>query len=136
MKIRNYYFKQTCFECPEQYDVFDKHGKQVAYVRLRWGSLSVECPDVGGAVIYSAEIGNDSGSFRSKKQRYRHLIKIAERIEWYNILESCPYCGKRVTLDSYELENYMLELDDVGEAEIVCPECDRLIKVWDDIMME
>lgn len=37
-------FVKTCDECPEQYDVFDEDGYRVAYVRLRQGWLSVECP--------------------------------------------------------------------------------------------
>ena len=34
------YFKQTCIIAPEQYDVF-LDGKYVAYVRCRWGKLTV-----------------------------------------------------------------------------------------------
>ena len=38
--INGLYFKQTCIIAPEQYDVF-LDGKYVAYVRCRWGKLSV-----------------------------------------------------------------------------------------------
>lgn len=49
----NLRFEQTCGACPEQYDVFDDEGKQVAYVRLRWGRLRVDVPDCGGETILS-----------------------------------------------------------------------------------
>ena len=38
--INGLYFKQTRVIAPEQYDVF-LVGKYVAYVRCRWGKLSV-----------------------------------------------------------------------------------------------
>ena len=40
MIIKGLNFKKTCDACPEQYDVF-KDEKQVGYVRLRWGNLTV-----------------------------------------------------------------------------------------------
>ena len=132
MKLGNYEFKQTCSACPEQYDVFDKEGRQVAYVRLRWGSLYAACPDVGGTIIYSADIGNDDGCFRSDKQRSHHLRNIAERIEWYNLPIVCPDCGQRVVLEGDELEDYIMDLEDVGKAVVECPECHRFITVRDD----
>lgn len=46
MKIKGLQFIQTCGACPEQYDVLDKSGNTVGYVRLRWGGLTCEYPDV------------------------------------------------------------------------------------------
>lgn len=72
-------FEQTCIACPEQYDVFDG-DKIVAYIRLRWGHLSVTCPDVHGTdVVYSADIGDSGwdGCFEDEAQRSLHL-KLAE----------------------------------------------------------
>lgn len=42
---------QTSLQCPEQYDVYC-NGEIVAYVRERFKSLTVECPDCGGELIY------------------------------------------------------------------------------------
>ena len=85
MQIDNYDFVKTCGACPEQYDVFDADGTQVAYVRLRWGCLTVKCPDVGGTEIYSADIGDGlTGSFESDQQRMYHLKEISERIDLLN----------------------------------------------------
>ena len=82
MVIGNYNFVCTCSACPEQYDVFDKDGNQVCYVRLRWGSLYAEYPDVGGYEIYHASIGdNFGGCFENDQQRQIHLIRIANAID-------------------------------------------------------
>jgi len=40
IKRNGYEFRRTCLACPEQYDVF-KNGKYVAYIRKRWGRLTV-----------------------------------------------------------------------------------------------
>ncbi len=47
--------KLTCGAVPEQYEVFDKSGVQVGYLRLRHGWFRVDYPDCGGETIYSAE---------------------------------------------------------------------------------
>ena len=81
MKIKELEFKCTCSACPEQYDVFDSDGSIVGYVRLRWGGLTCEYPDVGGEVIYEADIGDGwCGSFESESQRVEHLNNIADKI--------------------------------------------------------
>ena len=58
---------QTSGACPEQYDLV-KHGKTIAYFRLRHGDFSVECPDVGGTVVYEAQTRGD-GSFWDDEER-------------------------------------------------------------------
>ena len=80
MNIKGLEFYQTCFACPEQYDVFYNES-QVGYIRLRWGHLTVEYPDVGDELIYEAAIGNEwNGEFESEKQRQHHLNIIADII--------------------------------------------------------
>lgn len=59
MDIKGLDFIRTCVACPEQYDVF-KDGKQVGYVRYRFGNLTCECPDVSGTLVYS-QIIDESG---------------------------------------------------------------------------
>lgn len=81
MKIKGLDFFKTCSVCPEQYDVFNGKGKQVGYVRLRWGGLTCEYPDVGGECIYTANIGDEyTGKFESQEQREHHLNAIADEI--------------------------------------------------------
>ena len=81
MNIKGLTFKCTCFACPEQYDVFDSNNNIVGYVRLRWGGLRCDYPDVGGETIYYESIGNDwLGEFENETQRMKHLNRIADKI--------------------------------------------------------
>lgn len=130
MKIGKYEFKKTCDACPEQYDVFDPDGKQVAYVRLRWGGLYASCPDVGGTIVYEADAGgHDGGCFKSDSERMRHLRKIAERIEWFNYPIICPHCGENIVPEDID---YLYDMGSVGKAVFDCPECDRYFMLRDD----
>lgn len=82
MLINGLDFRETCGACPEQYDVCDPFGKQVGYVRLRWGHLYAEYPDVGGELVY--EFSWDDGwlgSFPSDEDRQFHLEQIANALQ-------------------------------------------------------
>lgn len=59
---------KTCSGCPEQYEVFDG-DKQVGYIRLRHGNLTVECPDCGGDLVYEASPDGD-GEFEDHERDY------------------------------------------------------------------
>lgn len=72
-------FKMTCSMCPEQYDVM-LGADQVAYVRLRGGYLSVECPDIDGELIYEAEPEGD-GEFIDDSERSKYMAEMSEAIE-------------------------------------------------------
>lgn len=84
----NVTFVRTCYACPEQYDAFIPYGDdgdvfQVGYLRLRHGKFTVECPDVGGQIVYQATIeGTDVGIF-SDEERIEHLKKAAQAIGQY-----------------------------------------------------
>lgn len=67
----NFRLHQTCWACPEQYDVF-LGEKQVGYLRLRYGMFRCEYPDVGGEIIYTnTECGD--GTFDDDETRERCL---------------------------------------------------------------
>lgn len=68
--IHGYRLKKTCFACPEQYDVFDDLGQQVAYFRLRHGGFRVDVPDCGGETIYTANPEGDGCFLDSERVRY------------------------------------------------------------------
>ena len=52
--------EKTGTSCLEQYDAFYQ-GKQVAYLRLRYGHFYVSCPNINGVMIYEAyPSGNNS----------------------------------------------------------------------------
>jgi len=74
-------FVQTCMACPEQYDVFSE-DKQVGYVRLRDGVLTVGYPDVHGVQIFQKDFGqvNNWGSFDNDDQRAKWLDIVADAI--------------------------------------------------------
>lgn len=81
MEINGLTFVETCCACPEQYDVKDENNKTVGYVRLRWGTLTCECPDVGGELVYEADVGDGlTGTFDSEDDRVSYLSAIAEVI--------------------------------------------------------
>lgn len=69
--------KNTSGACPEQYDVF-KDGKQVGYLRLRWGGFRVDYPDAGGETIYEADPIGD-GVF-DEHERLIYLTKAMRSI--------------------------------------------------------
>ena len=72
-------FHKTCDAYPEQYDVY-RGAKQVGYVRLRMGNLTVEVPDVGGELIYYKNYEKDpaKGYFYTQEERIGQLRRIAK----------------------------------------------------------
>lgn len=80
--FRNVLFFQTCYACPEQYDAW-YDDTQIGYIRLRWGCLTATFPDVGGDLVYEAEIGDSSfrGRFTDDEERCEHLTEIAEALK-------------------------------------------------------
>ena len=95
--IKGLKFACTCSGCPEQYDVFDSNDNIVGYVRLRYGALTCQYPDIGGELIYEASVGDDwTGSFESDEQREHYLNVIANKIlkkaNTINIEENAEFC--------------------------------------------
>jgi hypothetical protein len=81
--IHGYRLHSTCSACPEQYDVFDDLGQQVAYFRLRHGRFRVNVPDVGGEEIYHAFPRGD-GLF-TRDERVRYLTEAVLAVQEYYI---------------------------------------------------
>lgn len=81
MIIKGLNFINTCEFCPEQYDVKDKNGNQVAYVRLRFGCLRCVMPDCGGKEIYRHYFDYEfQGAFANDVERNYYLNTIAGKI--------------------------------------------------------
>ena len=80
-----YNWVKTCDACPEQYDVFDEDGKQIAYVRARWGRITAECPDALEARVFDAAFSNDGydGCFEDDSHRQPFFTSIEEAITDY-----------------------------------------------------
>lgn len=72
-------FVKTCERCPEQYDVF-LDGKYVAYVRLRFGYLTVELGEAGSDnFVYEKKFDNMwKGEFYDEEEKEKYLSEIAE----------------------------------------------------------
>lgn len=79
--LQGYVFERTCYACPEQYDVKDQNGSIIAYLRLRHGSFTVSCPDVGGDVIYEGAPNGD-GIF-DDDERMKYLSDAVAAIQDY-----------------------------------------------------
>ena len=77
--IDGYKLVLTCGACPEQYDVYDDEGTQVAYLRLRHGSFTACCPDVGGDLVFQAYPIGD-GRF-NKDERLNYLKKAISQVQ-------------------------------------------------------
>ena len=96
--IQGYRFELTCQACPEQYDVYDLAGTQVAYCRLRHGHFRVNCPEHGGDIVYAVNTIGD-GIFEPG-ERMGHLMIAALKIqEWIAEQMFKPY-----SLCNYEEE--------------------------------
>lgn len=86
MKPEDIILVMTCSACPEQYDA--KVGNTtVGYLRLRHSHFRVDCPDVGEATVYEAEIGDSGydGTFEDDAQRTQHLAAAKVAIcKWWD----------------------------------------------------
>ena len=82
-------FRQTCWACPERYDAFDG-DRRVGYRRLRHASFTVECPHVGGDLVYEASALGD-GRFEvvvmDNFLSYEKAIEVEDRTE-----KAAPIC--------------------------------------------
>lgn len=88
MKVENIRLERTCYACPEQYDAYDENGNMVGYLRLRWGTFTVECPDAGGETVYEGEDVYGDGLFLDS-ERERFLNTAKEAIANYYNKEKC-----------------------------------------------
>lgn len=75
--------------CPEQYDVF-LDGKQVGYVRLRHGDMTVECPDCGGNLVYEASPRGDGDFYDEAERDYYLRFAGAAILKWVEFGPSPP----------------------------------------------
>lgn len=73
--------EMTCPSFPETYDAFDKEGRQIGYLRVDTWEFTVTCPDVEGALVYSAGCGG--GMFYSDIERESYLSKAKRAIAGY-----------------------------------------------------
>lgn len=96
LTIEGLLFHKTCDACPEQYDVY-KRTKQVGYVRLRWGNLTVDFPGALGKLIYHKKFSEEyKGCFNDDNERITYLKKVAKCIK-----EELKHVNKRKSNTKY-----------------------------------
>lgn len=69
--------RRTCSVAPEQYDAFDSLGNIIGYLRIRWGHLTVEVPDVGGDLVYEAMCQDGVALLDSDRTNFLQKARIA-----------------------------------------------------------
>lgn len=119
-------FHKTCDAFPEQYDVMNRDGELVGYVRLRHGVIECKYPDVDGEYIYYKGVEDAfAGFFEDDDERMYHLKAIAEEIykhrelsEAQKVLKPCPFCGGEA-----EFCKGKTELRDNAGYYVNCKEC-------------
>lgn len=66
---------------PEQYTVHDETGTQIAYICIKRGHMTVECPDACDTLVYESDVeGYDA---LTELERDRHLRRAKKAIEAY-----------------------------------------------------
>lgn len=86
-EILGFHFHRTCYACPEQYEVYEigDWDTQVAYVRVRWGVMKVQCPDCGDEEVVRLDLGNDIQGILEHTERSGYLFLAARSIRvWLN----------------------------------------------------
>lgn len=77
-----FYFLNTCYACPEQYDVYRENGEICGYIRLRWGTITAEYPNIDGKCIYEHCFNDDfKGNFEDEAERSEYLGEIAVKYQ-------------------------------------------------------
>lgn len=112
-----FYFVNTCYACPEQYDVYRDNGQICAYVRLRWGNLYAEYPSIDGEVIYNTHFSdNFKGNFDNDSERDYYLKEISEAIK-DKIVENMHIDYKEIDTE-YEYLTDISQLEErIGKSE-------------------
>lgn len=112
-----FYFVNTCYACPEQYDVYRDNGQICAYVRLRWGNLYAEYPSIDGEVIYNTHFSDNSkGNFDNDNERNHYLKEISEAIK-DKIVENMHIDYKEIDTE-YEYLTDISQLEErIGKSE-------------------
>lgn len=87
--MSHYEWRQTCFACPEQYDLY-RGGTYVGYVRYRHGMLTAQAYDETNDTrprIYTAEVSREDDGILTSEQREFYFPRIEHALytwRWVN----------------------------------------------------
>jgi len=110
----------TCEGCPEQYDVF-KNGKQIGYIRYRWGYFTAYFPDCDGNEVFRKPAGGSlSGEFYSDAKDRENYLTAGVNAILYNY-SSELLKTKDNTEVFYQDEDEDEDEDDLEKKEIFKP---------------
>ena len=98
-KIKGLFFKQTCVIAPEQYDVF-LDEQMVAYVRCRWGHLTVR------PVKHEIEVKD---VYTIPDEEY-DALELYDVIDWSNLIYENRYENK------YKSDIPKKDFDNIADA--------------------
>jgi hypothetical protein len=83
LRVGGYTFECTCVACPEQYDVFDKGGNLVGYVKLRHSRLICLVIDEDGEPGKEAlRLAMPWDDFPSRVDRMHYLKMCAKHLDY------------------------------------------------------
>lgn len=114
--------RQTCFACPEQYDVY-LNGARVGYLRLRHGYFYAECP-VDSEPVYTAHPRGD-GIFEPDERDY-HLDKAVAAIRAKITGQADDFIDRDLYIDA--IENISLDWQRPRLSQL---ETSELVKLYD-----
>lgn len=78
------FLKRICDGCPESYEVLNNQDDIVGYIRLRWGYLACEVPDVGGDIVYEHDFDDGlKGCFSNDDEANEYLNACLDAILGY-----------------------------------------------------
>ena len=82
MKPEDLTLVETCWACPEQYDVVAPDGTTVGYLRLRHGRFAAHLEGPGGPVVFEGCPAGDGRFDDEERPRYiaQALAAIAARL--------------------------------------------------------
>jgi hypothetical protein len=98
----------TCEACPEQYDVFDLHGAQIGYLRLRHGQFTADYPDCNGKTVYSSLTKGD-GQFFDANERISELTKAVNELITHHLIIVHGYLEKNDSTAYKRIHNLALD---------------------------
>ena len=114
----NIILNRTCYACPEQYDAVDENGTTLGYLRLRHGSFTVSCPDVGGTLVYSDSPKGDGIFFEEERDFYLNAAKLAITRYYNQSSGQNQYVIAFISFHDYVLKQEVIEADSEVEAAI------------------
>ncbi len=115
-----YTVSMTC-KCPEQYDVYNEKGEQVAFFNLDWGTFTVTCPDPNGKIVYCVEVLAGYLQFYDDKVRKRCFRRAFKQIDNYLKIKSIDAGEANADLEEFQdaVDNLKAAIRDTSFGQLI-----------------